>query len=174
MPVPNPSPEVGSDSKKVEFLTISGIKRRLEESDDEPVDLRPPSGPASSSTGPSNALGAGIRHRADAPIASSSIANLGLEAPDLPLLKSLKKDWGLGRLISPQVQEYARGALRQGALGMDRLAWAGSAGKHPQNMQRALIAAFGKPDSAPGITWFEIPTAKGHKTIHPFLLLRGW
>ena len=87
----------------------------------------------------------------------------------LPMVVSMKKDWGKGKVTSAQVQEYVWGAVAQGARGMDKLAAAGGSGKNPQNMQRALISAFGMPMGAPRFTWIEIPTKAG-RVAHPFFV----
>ena len=92
---------------------------------------------------------------------------------DLPLLRSLKRDWSKGKLTSPQVQEYASGAARQGAIGMSKVAAAGSHGRNPQHLQRSLISLFGMPDGAPPFVWYKIPTAAGDQ-YHPFLLPHAW
>ena len=86
---------------------------------------------------------------------------------DMPLIQSLKRDWAKGKLSSPQVQEYALGAAKQGAQGMGGLAAAGSHGSNPQNLQRSLMATFGKPIGAPDFSWFTVPTASGD-VEHPF------
>ena len=91
----------------------------------------------------------------------------------LPMVVSMKKDWGKGKVTSAQVQENVWGAVAQGARGMDKLAAAGGSGKNPQNMQRALISAFGMPMGAPRFTWIEIPTKAG-RVAHPFLLPHLW
>ena len=88
---------------------------------------------------------------------------------DLPLLQSLKKHWGQGIISAAQVQEYAWGASKQGAVGMSSPAAAGSSGKHAQNIHRSLIALFGRPKGSPEISWYEVPTAKGTR-MHPFML----
>ena len=92
---------------------------------------------------------------------------------DMPLIRSLKRDWAKGKLSSPQVQEYALGAAKQGAQGMGGLAGAGSHGSNPQNLQRSLMATFGKPIGAPEFSWFTVPTASGD-VAQPFLLPHSW
>ena len=98
----------------------------------------------------------------------------GTDAPaDLPLLHSLKRDWSKGILSAKQVQEYAEGASRQGAVGMDGAARAGSHGKHAQNMHRSLVSLFGRPKGSPEFCWYQIPTSKGPK-LHPFMMPHLW
>ena len=114
----------------------------------------------------------GIRRRVLAPAEQESAGEARADI-DLPLLRSLKRDWAKGKLSSPQVQDYAAGAAAQGAVGMGRAAAAGSHGRHPQNLQRSLIALFGMPPGAPAFSWFTIPTASGD-VVHPFLLPHAW
>ena len=87
----------------------------------------------------------------------------------LPLLRSLRRDWALGKLTSKQVQEYAWGATWQGAAGVGRLSRIGNEGRNPQNMHRALLTVFGRPPGSPDFHWAEIPTKRG-TVSHPFLL----
>ena len=67
------------------------------------------------------------------------------------------------------VQEFAFGAMEQGAVGLNRLAEAGSSGKHPQNLQRAILAFFGSPAGAPEFSWHLVPMKGGTKP-HPFFM----
>ena len=55
-----------------------------------------------------------------------------------PLHRSLRRDWGSGRLSSAQVQEYALGANDQGANGLERLARMGASGEHASNLFRDI------------------------------------
>jgi len=111
------------------------------------------------------------------PSSSRSLRRRVGDAPEplqeQPLLQSLKRDWGKGLLSSKQVQEYAAGADRQGAKGLAAVAAAGGSGRHPQNLQRSLMAMFGSPMGAPDFTWCEIETKRGKK-VHPFLLPHAW
>lgn len=89
----------------------------------------------------------------------------------LPLFSALRRDWALGKITSKQVQQYAEGASDQGSVGMDALARAGAGGKHPGNLFRSLVAAFGLPPGAPDLFWVDIPI-QGEATPmpHPFIL----
>ena len=53
---------------------------------------------------------------------------------------------------------------------MDRMAAMGASGEHPQNCFRALKNLLGLPSGAPTFYWAEIPTVRGPRTPHPFLL----
>ena len=106
----------------------------------------------------------GIRRRVEA--TSSSAAEDQLARP---LVNSLRRDWGQGKLSAKQVVDYLVGAESQGADGMPKVA----SSAHPHNLQRSLMAAFGKPPAAPTFVWMEIPTSKG-MTPHPFLLPHMW
>ena len=66
---------------------------------------------------------------------------------DEPLLKSLRRHWAKGTLNSAQVQEFAWGAMHQGATGINiqKLSRVGVAGNHPGNMVRALKGVLGTP-----------------------------
>ena len=85
----------------------------------------------------------------------------------------MEKDWGLGKLSSKKVQEYASKAEQQGAYGMGKLSAMGAEGKRPQHIQQQLIKLFGAPPGAPEFQWIEIRTKKG-KSLHPFLLPHMW
>ena len=121
--------------------------------------------PASSSSGRTG----GVRRRVLAPPEQAS----GHADQPNDLLDGFKRDWAKGKLSSPQVQDYAARAAAQGAAGMGRAASAGSHGRHPQNLQRSLIALFGMPPGAPAFAWFNIPTKSGD-VAHPFLLPHAW
>ena len=88
-----------------------------------------------------------------------------------PLTASLKRDWANGTLSSPKVQEYAMGAMVQGATGTEAMAKVGAHGKNPGHMMRALMSALGKPLETVEITWVDLPV-KGskHPISHPFIL----
>ena len=81
-----------------------------------------------------------------------------------------KIEWAKGKLSSTQLQRFAEAALRQGMPDVDHLAKVGSHGKHAGNLHRDLVRLFGLPQEAPEIRWLEIPTIRGPKTPHPFLL----
>lgn len=91
--------------------------------------------------------------------------------PDIdPTLRdSLRRDWGKGEISARKVQEYAMGAARAGAGGLDDLALAGTSGKNTQNIQRSLLGIFGRPQGAPPIDWVEIPVKGGRMVSHPFI-----
>ncbi len=94
----------------------------------------------------------------------------GSSSSEGPLTRSLMRDWAKGLLSSGKLQEYAAGALAQGATGFDRLARVGTYGKHPQNAYRDLVSLLGLPKGAPELTWLNIPTRRGPRTPHPFFL----
>jgi hypothetical protein len=114
--------------------------------------------------------GGGVRHRLASEDQSRASGDRSSCPSGLPLTNSLKRDWAKGELNSRQVQEYAHGAHKQGACGADRLAKAGTFGKHASNIHRDLLAFFGHPTGAPEVDWFYITTANGKRTAHPFLL----
>lgn len=155
---------------------VGGIKRRLAEASAEASASSQPTPivahVAASSLSSSSAtpfVRGGIRQRLQT--MSPAVSGPGLK--NMPLLRSLKRDWAKGLIHSPQVQEYAQGAMAQGARGCERVAAAGASGAHPQNMQRALISFFGMPQGAPAFTWFSVPTKHG-PVKHPFLLPHLW
>ena len=86
-----------------------------------------------------------------------------------PLIKTLKKKWGTGKISAKDVAEIFAGAASQGATDVPVL----SKLDHPQNLHRSLVAAFGHPVGAPEFFWAEIPTKSG-PTFHPFLLPHLW
>ena len=147
-----------------------GIRKRLLEPADDVAAADRSGGAASSSDGRSG----GIRKRArDREELQAAPAANAAGSSDVPLVKSLKKHWARGKLTSPQVQEFALGAMRQGAHGMQGLAAAGSFGSHPQNLQRSLMTYFGMPEGAPDFAWFKVPMTSGEHS-HPFLLPHAW
>ena len=81
-----------------------------------------------------------------------------------------KIQWAKGKLTSVQLQRLAQTALEQGMPNAEPLARAGSHGKYKGNLHRDLVSLFGMPEEAAPIRWYEIPTKKGPKTPHPFLL----
>ena len=130
-----------------------GIRQRLEL----------PTGGSSSSRGEPS-LGRGIRQR----IADEQRETAGGgDLPEkLPFNQTMKQQWAKGELSSPQVQKISEGMMAQHGEGVDRMAAAGGSGKHPQNMQRALISCFGKPAGTPDMTYVRIPSTKG-TILHP-------
>jgi hypothetical protein len=110
----------------------------------------------------------GVRQRLSKHVVGESHRD---ESKDLPLLRSLKRDWALGVISSQKVQEYAMGASTQGAVGMHGVASAGSFGKHSGNVFNSLVAAFGMPIGAPEFFWVEIPVqGESRPQPHPFIL----
>ena len=111
-----------------------GLRRRLAEAEADAV------GGASSSSGqcdPPRVRG-GLRRRLGEPDAPGDPS---MELPrtstaNLPLNNKLKKDWAAGKLSSRQVQEYAMGAMQQGATGLDAMSAIGNSGTNLQNLQR--------------------------------------
>ena len=118
-------------------------------------------------------LRGGVHQRAHADVASRPSVgdsnSVGSEQR-LPLNNRLRLDWAKGLISSSQVQAYAFAAQQQGASGVDRLAHIGNSGNNPQNLFRALVNLFGHPKGAPRFDWYEIPTKRGPRTAHPFLL----
>ena len=86
-----------------------------------------------------------------------------------PLVKTLKRKWGTGKISAKDAAEIFEGAKQQGASGVPNL----SSMNHPQNLHRSLTAAFGHPVGAPEFFWAEIPMKSG-PTVHPFLLPHMW
>lgn len=81
-----------------------------------------------------------------------------------------KIQWAKGKLTSTQLQTLAQKALDQGLPNAEQLAKVGTHGKYKGNIHRDLVSLFGVPSDAPSIRWYEIPTKRGPKTPHPFLL----
>lgn len=88
----------------------------------------------------------------------------------LPLFRSLRREWAKGELSARQVQDFALGAKAQGAIGMESLAGSGSGGTHSQNIHRSLMSLFGHAPGSPDLYWAEIPTTSKQKSAHPFFL----
>ena len=86
-----------------------------------------------------------------------------------PLVKTLKRKWGLGKISAKDVAEIIDGASQQGASNLPTL----SSLDQPQHLHRSLVAAFGHPAGPPEFFWVEIPTKAG-PTMHPFLLPHLW
>lgn len=134
-----------------------GIRKRLfPQPDCETTASTMPSSSSSSSRRPS--LRARVLEGQAAPPAPAP-------SDPLPLMSFLKTDWGKGKLTSPQVEAIVSGARAQGADGLPVL----SSNKHPQNLQRSLLSAFGRPVGSPLFSWHRIPTTMGPQ-LHPFLL----
>lgn len=73
----------------------------------------------------------------------------GTLSANLRLNNKLKKDWAVGKLSSRQVQEYAMGAMQQGASGLDAMSAIGNSGANLQKSQRGLVNLFGSQAGAP-------------------------
>ena len=146
-----------------------GIKRRLEQADGNAPSAEQFGVSESSSSVP---LGGGVARRVARAQACSLVGGTSASSQSsssLPLNASLKRRWAQGKITSPLVQEFAMGAAMQGATGLGNLPFAGNSGKHVQNLQRALVNAFGMPDGAPDFSWYDIPTKRGVEKI-PFLM----
>ena len=111
----------------------------------------------------------GIRARMHAAKSKAKRSILRQEEAKGPLVKTLKRKWGLGKISAKDVAEIFHGAKQQGASNVPTL----SSLDQPQHLHRSLVAAFGHPQGAPEFFWAEIPT-KGGPTMHPFLLPHLW
>ena len=143
-----------------------GVKHRLAavDSDD---DILPIPGASSSSAMPSSANHGGLRQRmkrARVDDIETQHEDLNVDA-ELPLTASLRKMWASGQIQSPAVQEFANSAMRQGAVGLERLSKIGASGARPKNMFRDLCQAFGVPDGAPCIQYVRLPLAEGSSLV---------
>jgi hypothetical protein len=87
-----------------------------------------------------------------------------------PLTASLKRDWAAGGISAKRVQQYAMDAAEQGAHSLDGLAAAGSHGRAPQHIHKALLRIFGTPKGAPPIDWINLPGKDGNLICQPFLM----
>ena len=145
-----------------------GIKRRLEEAqDEEDLGAEAPADTAASSS----SCGKGIRQRtaaADVSGSSSQPSSTG----DAPFTKKLINKWAAGKISAGEVQDLAFDAERQGAAGLSTLSKMGNFGANPQNCYRALRTALGMPPGAPGFYLAEVPTVAGERVPHRFLLPR--
>ena len=96
------------------------------------------------------------------------------ESSTTPLYRLLKKRWAGADIPSWQVQEYAEAAQGSGAVGLAGLPKIGAGGRHPQNAQRDIMRALGRPTGAPEFYKAVIPVvgADGEPTTteHPFIL----
>ena len=112
-----------------------GVRKRLgiDTPDDSASAICEPS--ASSS----DARRGGVRQR----LGASRTDNL--DKMDGPLLANLKARWGKGKLSAKDIESLATSATAQGANHLPEF----SSPTYPQNLQRSLIAKFGKPKGAP-------------------------
>ena len=85
------------------------------------------------------------------------------------LLKRLAFRWAKGQITSPMVQDFALGALREGAAGVERAANLGRLGQNPKMIHRGLVRLFGEPRGAPPFTWINVPMAGREESV-PVLL----
>ena len=147
-----------------------GIRKRLGLDDNAPSSSSGAGTPAPSpgEPRPNPSESRSVRRRMEPQSTSSASVD-----QELPLLMSLRRDWGLGKVSAKQVQDYAYGAQRQGAVGLTQVSASGSSGKHPQNIQRALVNIFGAPAGAPEFTWCQVPTKRG-MVVQPFMLPHTW
>ena len=109
-----------------------GVRRRAAEA----------AAPSAGSAGP-RGVKRGIRQRlVDAPEPPDGGDDVpgADEAPDLPLNKSLRRDWARGALSSPKVLEYAAGASTQGASNIEHLAKGNVDARHAH---RTVVRALG-------------------------------
>ena len=138
-----------------------GIKRRLAEAEEQ--DEAPSEAAASSTdTRPKG----GIKRRLEAAETQGSSSS----TKKVPFTERVIQKWASGKMSASEVQAAAMDAMAQGARDLDKLSSMGSAGDHPQNCLRALKNLLGLPKGAPDVTWVEIPTSRGAKTLHPFLM----
>ena len=117
----------------------------------------------------------GVRMKSRASIDETAAGSGSRHVPALPMNQSLKRMWSCGELSSPQVQELAAGAAKQGAVGMDHLAALGASGAQKQNMFRDMCQALGTPLGATCVRYVKVPTVRGlvrHPVMMPHLLLR--
>ena len=75
-----------------------------------------------------------------------------------PFNEVMKKKWGSGKLSAKDVAEVFDGANKQGATNVPNM----SSLKHPQNLHRSLVVAFGHPVGAPEFFWASIPMRTGN------------
>ena len=148
-----------------------GIKRRLREAEEAEL----AAGPSASSTAQSSSSTfqprGGVRQRQ----AAAEAAEIGTESPvrhpqQGPLWKGLVRRWAAGKISAGELQKLAAEAMDQGASQMGDMAKLGNFGANPQNAYRALKTLLGLPSGAPGFQWAAIPTSRGDRTMHPFLM----
>ena len=155
-----------------------GVKRRIADADAAEAAAASAAEPAAAISEPANRYRrtGGVNRRIAEAAAEpagdpESSSSAGLTDPiRFPFTAALKRDWAKGTISAATVQDYAMKAMLQGAEGLQDIARMGGGGAHPQNMQRALIGLLGTPHGAPEFHWAEIPTTKGRKEPHPFLL----
>ena len=111
-------------------------------------------------------LGRGVRQREAAVGSSTPVSS---SSTDRPFTDALKQSWASGKTSAREVQHLAETAMRQGAVGLDRVASAGNFGANPSNCHRALVNAFGYPQGAPAFDFINIPGKNGLIT-QPFLM----
>ena len=114
--------------------------------------------------------GRGHRQRLQDAESMGAVCDAASNPKDASLINSLKRDWAAGQLPANKVQEYALGAARQGAHGLDALSAMGSHGDNPSVIHRALLRIFGNPKGAPSIDWINIPGKDGKLICQPFLM----
>ena len=141
-----------------------GIKRRMQDASEAASE---PTGSAAASSTEAPPRRGGVRQRLSS---GHSQPQQSRPQGDQPLIRSLTRDWAKGEISSAKVQEYAWGAVQQGARAMADAAAIGNYGANPQNAFRALTVVFGTPQGAPAVQWIDIPTKHGKRTPHPFLL----
>ena len=90
------------------------------------------------------------------------------------MLQLLRERWSTGDLSSSDVQRFAAAATGSGAEGLRKLQKVAAGCKHPNNAQRDLMRALGKPRGSPDLHYSPIPVAgrddKPTVTHHPFIL----
>ena len=112
----------------------------------------------------------GIKRRCVRAVANSVSESAGSSSgADLPLMRSLRQQWAKGTITSKMVQEFAWGAMQQGAQGVVRAAALGRCGDNPRHLHASLVRLFGTPIGAPEFTWVSTPTTKGDVFV-PVLL----
>jgi hypothetical protein len=137
------------------------LKRRLAGDFDEELD--PAGEPASSST---DHRRGGVRQRLARDLPAEPTQNPRASGS---LVDRLKHKWAKGIISSVDVQDFAEGAIIDGATGMEALAEAGSSGVHSGNLYKALVNIFGYPKGCAPIDWIEVATKSGRKTAHPVI-----
>ena len=138
------------------------LRKRLAASTDPPAGEYGTGSASSVSAGEESGLRGGIRRR----LAATTVEE---EHVETPLTDRLKKHWGKGTLSSNLVADIVDGAKTQGATNLPTLA----SSNHPQNLQRSLMAHFGKAKGSPDFWWHPVPSKKG-RVMHPFLLPHLW
>ena len=114
-------------------------------------------GASNSSVGPKPSL----RRRVGADIGEASAST------DVPLMSTLKVNWGKGKLSAHLVNDILKAAAASEAKNLPSLA------KNPQHLQASLMAKIGKPEGCPELTWVELPFRSG-KCMHPIFCPHDW